>query len=208
MNISKFLLIDTALVIATIFLLFLFKIGKKFFMLSKIVHKEVFFKKTSMKLPDKVKLVELEKLARLRGSGIKFDSIRGDWKFVSVWKKNNDEEDLVFSSLLRTFSANIEFKEDISVEHSTKFLVITSIQFGIITIEFSGFGCLKGKQPLLPFFFNQIQLKSGSNIFLRRSLQEPKEKEKSIFALITLEENNNLLSARGPNGAVVNWSKD
>ena len=208
MNIFKFLLIDAALVIAVIPLLFLLQGGKKFPALLRNSNKEELLKMTSVKLPDKEKLIELEKIAKNQGSDIKFDSIIGSWKFVSVWKKDIDEENHVFSSLLRVFSANIEFKKNISTLDLARFSVMSSIQLGLLKIEFLGSGYLNGKQPLLPFFFNVIELKSGSNILLRRSLEEPKEKEKSFFALIALQENGKWLSARGQGGEVVIWMKD
>ena len=207
MNISKFLLIDAALAIAAIPLLFLLQSGKRKSPLLTSSEKAELLRKSSIKLPNKEKLIELEKLAKNQGSGIEFYSLIGDWKFVSVWKKDIDEEDPVFSSLLRIFSAKIEFKKGISTENSTKFSVVASIQFGLFNIEFSGSGFLKGKQPLLPFVFNLIELKSGSNILLSRSLKEPEEKEKSFFALIALEENGKLLSARGQGGVVMIWLK-
>ena len=136
MNISKFLLIDAGFVITTTLLLFLFKGDNKIFRFLGSTNEKNFFKNNSFKLPERKKVAELEKLAKKEGSGIDLDSLTGDWKFISVRNKDNDEEDIVFSSLLRLFSANIEFKKDNSVEHSTKFLVISSIQFGIFTIEF------------------------------------------------------------------------
>ncbi len=208
MNISKFLLIDAALAIAAIPLLFLLQGGKRKSPLLRNSNKEKLLRKSSVKLPDKQKLVELEKLAKYQGSGIEFDSLLGDWKFAYVWKKDNGEEDTVFSSLLRVFSANIEFKKEISDKNSPEFRVIASIQFGLFTIEFSGCGCLKGKQPLLEFFLNLIELKSGSNTLLSRSIKKPEEKEKSFFALIALEENGKWFSARGQGGALVIWLKD
>ncbi|WP_413678048.1 hypothetical protein [Prochlorococcus sp. MIT 0916] len=207
MNISKFLLIDAALAIAAIPLLFLLQGDKRKSPLLKGSNKEKPLRKTSIKLPDKEKILQLEKHAKNQGSGIEFYSLIGDWKFVSVWKKDIDEEDPVFSSLLRVFSANIAFKKDISTENSTKFSVIASIQFGLFTIEFSGSGALKGKQPLLAFVFNLIELKLGPNILLSRSLEEPEEKQKSFFALIALEENGKWLSARGQRGSVIIWLK-
>ncbi|WP_269610622.1 hypothetical protein [Prochlorococcus marinus] len=208
MNISKFLLIDAALAISAIPLIFLLQGGKRKSPLLTSSNKKEPLGKSSIRLPDKEKLLGLEILAKYQGSGIEFYSLIGDWRFVSVWKKDIDEEDPIFSSLLRIFSAKIEFKKEISTENSTKFSVVTSIQFGLFTIEFSGSGCLKGKQPLLPFVFNLIELKSGSNILLSRSLKEPEEKEKSFFALIALEENGKWLSARGQGGAVVIWLRD
>ncbi len=208
MNISRFLFIDAALVLAAIPLLLLLQGKNKkssFFRNSK---KEELLEKTSIKLPEKEKLLELEKLAKTKGSGIEFDLIIGDWRFVSVWKKNTDKEDSVFSSLLRVFAANIELKKDISTENSLKFSIITSIQFGFFSIEFSGSGYLEGKQPLLPFFFNLIELKSGSSILLSRSLDEPKKKGKPFFALIAIGKNGEWLSARGQGGGLALFVKD
>ena len=207
MNITKFLLIDSALVIAIIPVLFLLQGGKRNSPLLRRSNKEELLRNTSIKLPDKEKLINLEKLAKDQGSGIEFESLIGNWKFVSVWKKDRDEEDHVFSSLLRVFSANIEFQKEISTNNSPKFSVITSIRFGLLTIEFSGSGYLRGKQPLLAFCISLIELKLRSKILLRRSLIGPKAKEELFFSLIALENNGDWLSARGQGGALVLWLK-
>ena len=206
MNIIKFLLIDSALVIAIIPVLFLLQ-GKKNSHLFRRSNKEELLRKTSIVLPNKEKLINLEKLAKDQGSGIKFESLMGNWKFASVWKKDRDDEDHVFSSFLRVFSANIEFQKEISTNSSPKFSVITSIRFGLLTIEFSGSGYLRGKQPLLAFFISLIELKLRSKILLRRSLIGPKAKEELFFSLIALENNGDWLSARGQGGALVLWLK-
>ena len=208
MNISKLLLIDAVLVIAAIPLLFFVSGIKRKSQFLRSSSKEELLRKASGKLPDKEKLRELEKFSKEQGSGIEFDSIIGIWKFISIWKKDIDEEDTIFSSLLRVFSAKIEFKKDLSTKNSTELSVIASIQFGLFSIGFSGTGYLKGKQPLLAFCLNLIELKAGSNILLRRSLKEPEDKEKSFFAMIALEEKDDLLSARAQGGEVVIWLKD
>ena len=208
MNIIKFLLIDSTLVIAIISLQFFLQGRKKISPLFRSSNKEALLRKASVKLPDKEKLIKLEKLSRSQGSGIELDSLIGDWKIVSVWKKDRDEEDTVFTSLLRIFSANIKYKKDVSIDDFAKFSIITSIQFGLFTIEFSGSGLLKEKQTLLPFFFKRIEFKTGSNILFSRSLEEPEEKKKPFFALIALEENGKWLSARGYGGAILILLKD
>jgi len=206
MLISKFLLIDAALTIAVISFLYFLK-GRKT-SLFKSSKKEESLKKTHYKLPNKKKLLELEKIARDSGSGIEFDSLVGDWRFVSVWAKDTDKEDSIFCSLLRFFSANLELKKDFSTDHSAKFTISTSIQFGLFKIEFLGAGFLKGEQPYLPFFFNLIEFKSGSSILLSKSLKEPVEKEKSFFELIALGRSDEWLSARGQSGALFLWLKN
>ncbi|WP_269625042.1 hypothetical protein [Prochlorococcus marinus] len=208
MNIHKFLIIDSALVIAAIPIIFLLQGGKKKYPLLRNSNKERLLNKTSTKLPQKEKLIELEKLAKIQGSGIKIDSIVGNWRFISVWKKDIDEEDLIFSSMLKIFAANIEFKKNPPTNGLAKFSVITSIKLGILTIEFSGSGFLEGDQPLLTYFFNLIELKLGSKILLSRSLKEQVDEDKSFFSLIALEEDGEWLSARVQGGALVIWLKD
>jgi len=208
MNISKFVLIDVALVIVLVLLLPVVQGGKKQSSLFRRMRKEDLVETTSINLLDKNRLIALEEIAKSRGSGIEFDSLVGNWKFISVWKKDSDEEDSVFSSLLRIFSANLEIKEVISSENPFIFSIITSIQFGLFSIEFIGSAYLKGNQPLLPFFFRKIELKSGSSILLSRSLKEPVVNGKSFFELIALEDNGSCLSARVQGGSLVLWLKD
>ena len=205
MLLSKFLIIDASLTIAVI--LFYLLQSKKTSLFSS-PKKEESLKKNLYKLPNKKKLLELEKISRDSGSGIEFDSLVGDWRFVSVWAKDTDRENSIFCSLLRFFSANLELKKDFSTEHSPKFTISTSIQFGLFTIEFSGAGFLKGEQPYLPFFFNLIEFKSGSKILLSKSLEEPIEKKKSFFELIASGKSGEWLSARGQNGALFLWLKN
>ena len=208
MILSKFLLIDAVLVITVVPLLFLLQSKNKKSSLVRSSKNEDSLEKISINLPDKEKILELEKLARSQGSGIEFDSLVGNWKFVTVWKKGTNKEDSVFSSLLRVFSANLELKKSLSIDQQLKFSITASIQFGIVSIEFSGNAYLKGHQPCLPFLLNLIELKSGSSILLSKSLKEPLEKEKSFFALIASGANSRWLSARGQGGALILWLKD
>ena len=208
MNITNFLLIDSVLLIAAIPLLFLLQRDKKIIIPRKNSKKEEeLLSQTSIKLPDKEKLIQLEKHAKAQGSGIGLNSLIGNWKFASIWKKDKEGKDSLFSSLLRLFSANIEFKKDTSTEDLYKFSIITSIKFGILTITFSGSGFLNGEQPKLLYFFNVIELNSGSNVLLRKSLGEPIAEKKSVFALIALEESGEWLSARSQGGELVLWLK-
>ena len=208
MNISKFLLIDAVFLFTAIPLIYLIKGAYNNFSLLRNSKKQNTFENISINLPEKRKLLELEVIAENQSSGIEFDSLIGNWKFVSVWKNGADDEDSVFSSLLRVFFANLKLKKDPSIENLLKFLITISIRFGIISLEFSGKGYLEGSQPFLPFFFNLIELKSGSNVLLSRSLKEPLQKEKSFFALIASGQSGKWLSARGQGGALILWLKD
>ena len=208
MDISKLLLIDVALAISATPLLFWLKARSNKSSLFQSSKKEELLEKIYLKLPDKENLLDLEKLAMNEGSNIQFDSLVGDWKFIYVWKKNSNDIDSIFSSLLRVFSANLELKKDISPQKPLRFKISTSIQFGLFSIKFSGSSFLKGKQPLLHFFFNLIEFKSGPSVLFRRSIKEPIEKEKSFFALIASDNSQKWLSARGQGGALLLWMKD
>ena len=207
MNISRLLLIDAALAIALIPILFLLKRIKKS-SLFRSSNKEKLLEKTSINLPEKEKILELEKHARSEGSGIELDSLVGNWRFISVWKENGDNEDSIFSSLLRIFSANIELKKEISPQNPLGLFINASIEFGLLSINFSGSGYLKGKQPFLPFFFKFIEINSGSSILFKRSIKKAKDKQKSFFELIASEKSEGWLSARGQGGALILWLKN
>ena len=202
---------DSVLVIAILTFWVLLQSDKKNLPLIQSSNKDKLFRQTSIRLPEKEKLITLEKLARGQGSGIGVNSLIGNWKFVSVWKKDNDEEESLFSSLLRVFSATTEFKKD-TYKSSTvdlyNFSIITSIKFGILTIAFSGSGFSSGEQPLLQFSLSEIELKTGSNVLFSKTLRESLQKKKSSFALIALEESGEWLSARSQGGELVLWLKD
>ena len=123
--------------------------------------------------------------------------------FFPVWKQTNDNEDLISSSLLRLFVASLEIKKD----ESNQFFIINSIQFGLLLIRFSGYGELQGKQLLLPFYFDSIELKVGSSILFSKSLEKPEEGKMPFFALISIEENGKWLAARGRGGGLALWVK-
>ena len=208
MNIYKFLFIDALLVIAVIPVLFLRQSRNEKSYLLKSSNKKELLGKSVIKIPEKEKILELENVSKAYGNEIKFDSLIGNWKFIYVFRKDTDEEDSLFSSLLRLFSAHIKFKKNISPDNSDIFSIITSIQFGFLSIEFSGSGYLTGKRPNLIFFFNIIEFKSGENVIFNRSLKEPLEKEKSFFSLIASDKSDQWLTARGPQGSLVLWLKD
>ena len=161
-----------------------------------------------MDLPAIDKLKELEKRARVEGSGIEFDSLLGLWKFNSVWKQGSDTEDSISSTLLQVLSASLELKEDKQKSEKEKFTIVNSIKFGLLSLRFSGSANLERKQPLLPFSFDCIQIKLASLTILNRSLPTPDQKKRPFFALIAIDINGKWLSARGKGGGLALWVKD
>ena len=150
-----------------------------------------------MDLPSLDKLKELEKNARVEGSGIEFESLLGLWKFNSVWKQGSDREDSISSTLLQVLSASLELKKDTQNPEEKKFTITNAIKFGLLTLIFSGYANLERKQPLLAFYFDSIQIKLASLTILKRSLPTPDQKKRPFFALIAIDPNGKWLSARG-----------
>ena len=125
-------------------------------------------------------------------------------KLARIWKQQTDKEDLIASSLLRLFSASLELRK----KDPKNFSLTNSIKFGLLILRFVGVGNLKGKQPLLHFFFDQIEVKLGSNLLLSRSIDIAEEKNGPFFALIAMEEDGKWLSARGRGGGLALWFKN
>ncbi len=208
MHISDFLLIDALLAILVIPILLFFQDRNKKLSIFRALNKTELLEKTSINLPDKEKLLYLEKFAISQGSGIEFDSLLGEWKFQSVWIKDYEKEDSIFSLLLRIFSAKLDLKKAISIDDQNEFCISISIQFGLLSIGFSGSAYLRGQRPTLTFFLNLIELKSGSRILLSKSLEEPSKNEKTFFAFIAAGESGEWLSARSQRGAFILWLKN
>ena len=160
-----------------------------------------------MDLPSLDKLKELEKKARIEGSGIEFESLLGLWKFNSVWKQGSDTEDSISSPFLQVLSASLELKKD-TQNPEEKFAIANAIKFGLLTLRFSGYANLEKKQPLLPFSFDCIQIKLASLTILKRSLPEPDQNKRPFFALIAIDPNGKWLSARGKGGGLALWIQD
>ena len=161
-----------------------------------------------MVLPSLEKLRELEKHARVEGSGIEFDALLGLWKFKSVWKQGSDTDDSISSTLLQVLSASLELKKDMQNPKKETFTITNAIKLGLLTLDFSGYANLERKQPLLPFSFNCIQIKFASLTIFKRSLPAPEQKKRPFFALIAIDPNGKWLSARGKGGGLALWVQD
>tara|TARA_B100000700_G_scaffold325819_1_gene435614 strand:+ start:2559 stop:3062 length:504 start_codon:yes stop_codon:yes gene_type:complete len=159
-------------------------------------------------LPSHKKLIELEKKAKIEGSGIDYDSLLGLWKFKSVWRQSGDKEDSISSSLLQVLSATLELKTDKQEPEKELFTISNSIKFGIFSLRFSGPANLERKQPLLIFSFDCIEIKLASLIILKRSLQTAKQSKRPFFGLIAIDSNGKWLSARGKGGGLALWESD
>ena len=208
MNVTHFFLIDAICLLLGLAYLLLSRVGKQGKPLSTNKQTTKKYELNSLNLPSVNELLALEKLARKDGSGIDFKDLIGLWKFVLVWKKEKETSDFIASSLLRLFSASLEFKQNSLKKDLLQFDIVNSIQFGELEIRFIGSGELNGTQPLLPFFFQCIELNLGKRVLLSRQLKAPEKKLRPFFALIAMESQGKWLSARGRGGGLALWLKE
>ncbi len=207
MILLRFIQIDIILFFIGALFIFLFKRDKVKDKIEVIFNNKKIEAENLSDLPTLNDLISLEKLARKDSSEIQFESLIGQWKFESVWKKGTDKVDAISSSLLRVFSATLELKRDESVQKNMKFCINNSIKFGTLEIIFLGNGELKGTQPLLPFYFRRIELKIGEKVLLGRDLPIPEDNDRPFFALIGMGNGGEWLSARGRGGGLALWLK-
>ena len=158
-------------------------------------------------LPSLDRLIELEKKARIDGSGIESESLIGLWKFDSVWKQGSDKQDAISSTLLKVFTASLELNKAKQNNEKELFNITNSIKFGLISLRFSGKANLERKQPLLSFSFDCLQIKLASLIILKRSLPKTDKNKRPFFALIAIDSNGKWLSARGKGGGLALWQR-
>ncbi len=161
-------------------------------------------------LPSYQKLLELEKLARVQGSGIDLSSLIGIWKFHSVWDQGRDNKNDLFSTLLQTFSATLQLKRAetiINTKNSDQLEIINSIRFGFLSLYFCGGANLKRENKILLFYFNRIEVRLGKLIIFKRSIASINETNMPFFTLIA-QGKEGWLSARGKGGGLALWIEE
>ena len=158
-------------------------------------------------LPKFMEIKNLESISKKDGSGIGYEDLIGTWKFNSVWKKGSKEIDNISSSILQVLSAKLELKKNNFQNNSGDFRIKNSISFGILSIIFCGQASLKGKRPLLPFFFENLIINIGNFTLVNKPLKKPEEKQMPFFSLIAINKENNWMCARGRGGGLAIWIK-
>ena len=162
---------------------------------------------SAKKLPNYKEIKNLESISKKDGSGIGYTDLIGTWKFNSVWKKGSEEIDNISSSILQVFTAQLELKENSSQKNKVDFKIKNSISFGILSITFYGQAKLKGKRPLLPFFYEKLIINIGNFSLIDKTLKKPEEKQMPFFSLVAISKENNWLCARGRGGGLAIWIK-
>ena len=164
--------------------------------------------KEEINLPDYREILSLEKIANKEGSGINFDQLIGNWKFQFVWKKGSDSIDNISSSFLQVLSGTLELSKIESKDDQPIFEIKNSIKFGLLSIVFLGEAFLKGKRPLLYFYFKNLYIQVGGFNLIRRSIEKTNPKKMPFFSLIAINKKKEWLCARGKGGGLAIWLKN
>ncbi len=159
------------------------------------------------KLPQYTEIKNLESISKKDGSGIEYEDLIGTWKFNYVWKKGSKEIDDISSTILQVLSAKLELKKTNSQNYIVDYQIKNSVSFGILSIIFCGQASLKGKRPLLPFFFENLIINIGNFTLVNKPLKKPEEKRMPFFSLIAISKEKNWMCARGRGGGLAIWIK-
>ena len=207
MDIPKFLLLDFLIFLAgTVFLISFRLFFKSSYPSNQFNNKEP-LNLANFSIPELSTLIDLEVRAKKEGNVINFDNLMGSWKFIKVWKKTTDLDDYFSSYLLRLFEATLHLIERDDLNNEFPLRITNSIQFGTLSLRFSGNCNLKGKQPLLNFYFEDIELSFGPKLIYRKTLDIPQSNKRPFFALVALDNKNKWLAARGRGGGLALWVK-
>lgn len=154
-------------------------------------------------LPDGTALLELERLSRREGSGLRLEDLIGCWRLDQLWGKGNSRPSSISAALLRGLAARLEIAAGATADHLR---LGNAVNLGALELRFEGEGQLQGRRPLLVFWFERLQLRLGSMVLLERPLPRPKEKRMPFFALIAAERTGEgWLAARGRGGGLALW---
>ncbi len=157
------------------------------------------------KLPEFSEIIDLERFANKSGSGISYERLVGCWNLRYVWKKGTDKVDNISSSFLQILSANLQLSKLESEDENLRFAIKNSIKFGLLSIEFNGEAFLKGKRPVLFFYFNKVIISVSKINIIKKDIKKTDTKKLPFFSLIALGENNDWLCARGKGGGLAIW---
>ena len=157
------------------------------------------------KFPDFNKIIDLEKFANKSGSGISYERLIGCWNLRYVWKQGAEKVDNISSSLLQILSASLQLSKLDSEDENLEYVIQNSIRFGLLSIVFKGEAFLKGKRPVLFFYFNKVVISISRLNILEKDFKKTDIKKLPFFALIASGKNNDWLCARGKGGGLALW---
>ncbi len=154
--------------------------------------------------PDGPAILELERCSRSQGSGLTATDLEGAWLLSQLWSRQQARP-LAAAALLRPLAATLELHPS----SDGAVAVTNSVQLGRLQLRFDGAGTLRGRRPLLVFWFERLQLLWGERVLLQKALQRPEPRALPFFALIATGRQGDgaWLVARGRGGGLALWQR-
>jgi hypothetical protein len=160
-------------------------------------------------LPDGARLRQLEQRARRDGSDLQARSLQGRWRFTRVWARQSEAAQATASALLRSLAATLEIGPP---DAAGDLPMANAVALPGLELRFEGRGRLRGRRPLLSFWFDRWRLSVAGVRLIERSLAAPPELRRlPFFALIgrgTSLQGQAWLAARGRGGGLALWLLD
>lgn len=164
-------------------------------------------------LPNGPDLLAAEKLSRQGGSGLTPEALGAEWRLDQVWGKQRTAPPMAAAAaLLRSLNATLSIRPG---TEPTSLRIHNSVQLGTLKLHFEGPGQLKGRRPLLVFWFEQLEVHLGPWLLIQRALPKPAEAKLPFFALIASGSTGGSssgsngeerwLAARGRGGGLALW---
>ena len=158
-------------------------------------------------IPSGSEVLALEQSSRHRGSGLTAAKLIGHWRLHQLWSKTQAQPNAAAAALLRGLQASLR----LGAGEDDALSVCNSVQLGALQLRFHGQGGLRGKRPLLEFWFTELELRLGQLTLWRQPInRQPKPRERPFFALIarTGDAEAGWLLARGRGGGLALWVLD
>jgi hypothetical protein len=152
--------------------------------------------------PDAAAILELERASRRQGSGLDADCLQGCWRLQRLWDRQARPQPAA-AALLRPLAAALS----LSPAEQGRLEVRNSVGLGSLELRFEGAGELRGRRPLLVFWFERLELWLGGQRLWQRPLARPEERSLPFFALIASQREGQeaWLVARGRGGGLALW---
>lgn len=152
-------------------------------------------------------VLELERRARRQGSGIGPAQVSGPWELRHLWGRERATPQETPAALLRLLGARLTISPGEGERPGAPLRLANSVRIGALELRFLGWGRLVGRRPLLQFGFEELELRLGPRLLLRRPVPPGDPRRQPFFALIAAgsDGRGRWLLARGRGGGLACW---
>jgi len=160
-------------------------------------------------LPDADRILTIERGVRRQGTGLPPAELEGCWRLERVWNKGSRAASPA-AGLLRALAARLEIRPVSEAESGpgAGLRLANAVNLGPLELRFEGEGELRGRRPLLVFWFDRVAIRLAGRVLLQRRLERPQTKRLPFFALIAREPGEDgWLAARGRSGGLALWRR-